>query len=116
MNSINQKKDARNDYKEAYKAPGVFMIKNLATEEVFIKGIVDVKSAINRYKFELTIGCNFHKKLQASWNDYGADNFEFSILEEIKKQDKPFFNYEKALEDCEKKWQEKYCEVTSNEQ
>ncbi len=115
MDSINQKKEARSKYKEAYKAPGVFMIKNLVTDEVFIKGVVGVKSATNRYKFELMMGRNLYKKLQSSWNKYGADNFEFSILEEIKNHDEPYFNYERALGACERKWKDKYDENTLDE-
>ena len=42
------------------------------------------------------------------WKKACFNYFEFTILEEIEKQDEPAFNYKRALEECEQKWKNKY--------
>lgn len=65
---------------------GIYKIQNLINKKVYIGSTM--KCFYNRWKQHLnSLKCNCHDNsyLQYAWNKYGSSNFEFSILEIIKK-------------------------------
>ena len=76
---------------------GVFQIRNLINNKVFIDSSVDMKAKWNRHKAELRFGSHRNKLLQEEWNEYGEDNFVFEVLSELEKKDEPHINYQKEL-------------------
>lgn len=61
---------------------GIYKITNLQNNKVYIGQSVDINFRWYTHKRNLIAGCHDNKHLQNSWNKYGQDNFEFSIIEE----------------------------------
>ncbi|MDX1829814.1 MAG: GIY-YIG nuclease family protein [Lutibacter sp.] len=76
---------------------GVFQIKNISNNKVLIDNSIDMVSKWNRHKMELKFGNHRNNNLQKDWNEYGADNFVFEVLSELKKKDEENINYQKEL-------------------
>ena len=60
---------------------GIYMIKNKVSNESYIGQAVDIYSRWKRHINELHNQCHYNKHLQRSWNKYGENSFEFSIVE-----------------------------------
>lgn len=76
---------------------GVYCIKNVKNNKIYIGSSVDVKRRWYHHVTELNKNnhCNWH--LQRAWNKYGRDNFEFYILqvctaEELKDLEQKYIN------------------------
>ena len=78
------RKELTREYKETSQLIGVFQIRNLTNEKVFVGSSVNLGGIFNRHKFALKAGSHQYKTLQADWNTLGAENFAFEILEELK--------------------------------
>ena len=86
---------------------GVFQIRNLATGKVFIGSTLNLAGIFNRHNFQLKAGNHPNKKLQRDWNEFGADNFAFEVLEEVFPRENPDYDYKSDLEFLENLWIEK---------
>lgn len=60
---------------------GVYVIKCTITHKIYIGSSVDIRSRWNNHIHELRQGVHANYYLQAEWNTYGEDSFEFSILD-----------------------------------
>ena len=64
---------------------GIYAIKNKVSGKIYIGQSTNIE---NRwYKHKTSLRHNYHGNyhLQCSWNKYGEDSFEFSVLEECEK-------------------------------
>ena len=61
---------------------GIYKIKNLINDKVYIGQSVDVEKRWSTHKAELKNNYHHNIHLQNAWNKYGEENFEFSIIEE----------------------------------
>lgn len=86
---------------------GVFQIRNLENGKVFVGSTMNLAGIFNRFKFELKTGNHLNKSLQKDWNEFGADNFAFEILEEVFPRENPEYNYKSDVECLEDLWLEK---------
>jgi hypothetical protein len=86
---VKTKKDIKQEYKQKKFRMGVFQIRNLANGKVFISSSVNLDAIWNRHKFQLEMGSHPNKELQKDWNDTGADNFIYEIMDEIKVSEDP---------------------------
>ncbi len=77
------KKEAKQDYKLNPPPMGVFQVRNLKSEKVFVGSTMNLKGIFNRYESQLKAGNHPNKSLQAAWNEFGAESFAFEILEEL---------------------------------
>jgi group I intron endonuclease len=77
------KKDLKREYLETKIPMGVYQIRNLTNEKVFVGASLNLSGIFNRYRFALIAGSHPNKPLQADWNELGADNFAFEVLEEL---------------------------------
>jgi len=77
------KKDLKREYRETHRPMGVFQIRNLTSGKVFIGSSVNLDGILNRHRFALVAGSHQSRTLQKDWNESGAENFAFEILEEI---------------------------------
>ena len=77
-------KQLKKNYQQTPRAIGVFLIRNNLNDKVFLAAGVDLHGLINRHKFQLTNGSHTNKQLQADWNEFGADNFAFEIVDELR--------------------------------
>ena len=97
---------------------GVFQIVNTVNGKVFVDSSTNVPGKINRHKFALGLGSHMSKSLQADWNEFGGEAFEFEVLEDVTPRDDPNYDYKSDLEFLEDLWLDKlepYGELGYNE-
>lgn len=99
------KKELKQNYKLTPQPMGIFQIRNLTNEKVFIGKSENLDGIFNRIEFQLKAGVHQDKKLQEDWNEFGADKFVFEILEEL--EQRPNLDLKKELEFLEDLWLEK---------
>lgn len=94
-------KELKEEYK-LYKAPkGVYQIKNLSNEKIFIGSSNDLRAIWNRHQAQLNFGSHPITELQKDWKELGKDNFEYSILTQIKEKDDEPIDIGKELKELE---------------
>ena len=95
---MSRQKELKQAYKLEKQPMGVFQIKHIETGKAFIGNSQDLYKAANSQFFQLRIGSHRNEALQQDWNKYGADAFEYSILEELKEpEDEIYFDVRKSL-------------------
>ncbi len=99
------KKDLKREYKQTLRPMGVFQIRNTTNEKVFVGSTMNLDGIFNRHEFQLKTGVHPNKILQADWNEVGAENFAFEVLEEISPREN--LDYQSELEFLEDLWLEK---------
>ena len=96
------KKDLKREYKETARPMGVFQIRNLTNEKVFVGSSTNLNGIFNRHRFQLKAGNHPAKDLQTDWNEAGEVNFAFEVLEELLPRET--LNVKKELEFLEDLW------------
>lgn len=66
---------------------GIYAIHNTSTNKYYIGQAGDIKYRWIQHKSRLKCGTHENRHLQASYDLYGADNFEYFVVEECSKQD-----------------------------
>jgi group I intron endonuclease len=99
--------DLKREYKERAKPAGVFQIKNTVNGKVLLGSSLNLEGPLNSHKFMLTLGKHLNTELQKEWNEYGAEQFTFEILEIVTVKDDPQFNIADELTLLEEIWLEK---------
>lgn len=98
------KKDLKRKYLETPRPIGVFQIRNLTNEKVFVGASMNLDGIFNRHRFQLNAGSHPSKELQKDWSEFGAENFEFEVLEELNQREN--LDLQKELEFLEDLWLE----------
>ena len=106
-NKVKSRKELNKEYVERVKPAGVYQIKNLANGKVLLGSSLNLEGPLNRHKFMLKIGSHTNKALQKDWDNVGADQFVFEVLEEVQRNDDPSFNLKDELTLLEMIWLEK---------
>lgn len=101
------KKAAKLAYKASRRPVGVFAIRNLVNEKVFVGSSMDLTAIFNRIRFQLSAGAHPVKALEADWKVLGSSKFEFEVLEELVPRDDPGYSFTSDLEVLEDLWLEK---------
>lgn len=101
------KKAAKLAYKASRRPIGVFLIRNLVNDKVFVGSSMDLTAIFNRIRFQLAAGAHPVKDLEADWKRLGAAKFEFEIAEELVPREDMNFDYKSELELLEDLWLEK---------
>jgi hypothetical protein len=68
-------------------ASGIYQIRCVANDKIYIGSSVDLR---NRWAFHcraLRFGRHSNRYLQAAWDDYGPDAFDFTIIEYVSKDE-----------------------------
>lgn len=60
---------------------GVYIITNLVNGKKYIGSSKNLKDRLQRHIWELNKGIHINTHLQNSWNKYGEDSFQYSVLE-----------------------------------
>ena len=84
---------------------GIFQIRNLKDEKVFVGSSLNLDEILNRHEFSLKMGVHANKTLQKDWNAHGSENFAFEILEELEPREN--LDSKKELAVLEDLWLEK---------
>jgi hypothetical protein len=102
--TMDRKKDLRQQFEKIPVEAGIYQVKNLQNQKIFIGKTPNLKT-LNGMKHILNLGANNNKALQSEWKQFGPDAFSFTVLElSEKKQGDASFNEKKELERLEKKW------------
>ncbi|WP_191561110.1 GIY-YIG nuclease family protein [Metabacillus idriensis] len=104
---MDRKKELKQLYKETPTEAGIYQIKNIKNEKIFIGSTRNFKT-LNGVKFTLETGTHSNKGLQEEWSHFGKDAFCIDVLETLKKKDDPYFNEKEALLELENKWLEHF--------
>src|SRR6478672_11604348 len=101
------KKVAKLDYKLSHRPMGVFQVRNNVNDKVFVDSSLNIPGKINRLTFQLNAGSHPSKSIQADWNEFGRDAFEFETLEDVMPRSDADYNYAADIETLEDLWLEK---------
>lgn len=96
------KKELKKMYKEMRTTAGIFQIKNIKNQKIFVKSSMNLKT-INGEQFQLEHNIHTNKILQQDWNKFGKDSFVFEILE-VLEQKEEILDVKYALKKLEEKW------------
>ena len=78
----NRRMEIKRDYKQNSPVMGVYQIRNQANGRIYIGSSTNVEGMRNSRLFQLRMGkIVFNRDLQKDLTEFGAGNFEFSILE-----------------------------------
>lgn len=69
------------------RASGVYQIRCLPTGKIYIGSAVNLRARWQQHRWSLRRGNHRNVHLQAAWNKYGEENFEFSVLELVEASD-----------------------------
>jgi hypothetical protein len=69
---------------------------------------LDLNKAFNRLIFGLNYGdIHLSKELIKDWQEYGQENFIFEVLDQLKAEENPLYDYRNDLKTLEDLWLEK---------
>ncbi len=94
---MRSRKEIKESYKEMKFKIGVYQIRNISNNKIYVGSSTNLAAIWNRQKFQLNYGSHPNTVLQKEWNEYGQENFVFEILSEIKQDDEKQINYQKEL-------------------
>ena len=63
---------------------GVYQIRNLINNKVYVGSAVDINRRKREHYTQLSKGKHCNQKLQNAYNKYGVENFSFEIVESVK--------------------------------
>lgn len=73
-------------YRERPVTGGVLAITNKETGRMLLLSELDLQGCRNRFAFSVATNLCTYPQLQADWNTFGKEVFEFSVLEEMEKK------------------------------
>lgn len=95
-------KELKDHYKEKKFKIGVFQIRNISNNKLYIEGSLDLEAIWNRHKFQLNAGLHQNINLQNEWKFFGQDNFIYEILSELKQDESKIIDYRKEVKELER--------------
>jgi group I intron endonuclease len=90
---------------ENYMISGIYLIKNIVNNKIYIGSAVDISNRWRRHKRELRKGKHHNILLLRAWCKYGEQSFTFEILEEVSNSDH-LLAYEQVYLDYYKSYEE----------
>ncbi len=92
------RKELKEEYKQRKPQMGVFRIRNIKTDTVFIDSSIDIAAKQNRHLAQLKMGLHPNKELQKDWKEFSSEDFAFELVSEIEHQDEGQPDYKKEVE------------------
>ena len=86
---------------------GVFQIRNLLNDKLYIASSMDMPGFMNRTRFQLNANSHPIRALQKEWNELGDENFAFEILEEVVPRDQEDYDHAADVKFLEDMWLDK---------
>jgi hypothetical protein len=105
MNEKNKR--LKKEYQSSRRPMGVFLIRNLVNDKVFVGVGLDLLGIINSHKFQLKMSVHRNRRLQSDWNDFGEENFAFEILDQLEPRADASDDGREDLSFLEELWLEK---------
>ena len=94
---MKSKKELKSAYKNIRFPMGVFQIRNQVNGKIFVGSSMNLEKIFNRHRFELEMGSHRNTSLQKDWNEFGAENFIYEILGEVKYEEEKAVNYDQEV-------------------
>lgn len=82
-----QKKELATNYKQTFRAMGVYQIRNTQNDKIFVNGSMDLDGMRNRLEFCKQMNTNTFNELQKDWTTFGGQVFVFEVLDRIEPRD-----------------------------
>lgn len=101
------RKELIRQYKDTPRPMGVYRVWNPSTGVALVAASTDLPSILNRHRAQLRLGAHPTARLQADWNEHGADALVFEILDTLAPSDPPGSNPVADLIVLEDLWLEK---------
>src|ERR1051325_771188 len=101
------KKKLIREYKETPRPMGVYQIRNTATGKLLVGTSKDVPSMLNRHRAALRMGSHQNRELQKDWAEFGAEAFEFEVLDTLAPPERPGYDPSDDLKALEQLWLDK---------
>ncbi len=98
------KKELKKQYKQTLRPMGIFQIKNLANNKIFIASSSNIEGKLNSIKFQLEMGSYINKELQKDFNQLGENNFLFETIDVLEPKQDPGYDYTEDLKTLEDMW------------
>ena len=100
----NDRSDLKREYKENPPLAGIFKITNKTNGRIYIDKGLNVQGVMNRHEFQLRNGSHKNPELQKDWDQFGAENFIFEVIDHLKPSDDPSIDINNELADLEEIW------------
>lgn len=102
------KKKLKEQYKNTRPDMGVCIVKSNTGKMCLIQESIDLKSTMNRFRFQLDFGSLSNRGLQAAWKREGAAAFTIEVLEILPyDKDESKVDYREELEILKAIWEER---------
>jgi hypothetical protein len=102
------KKELKELYKQMKPDMGVFFLVDETRKKGQIFAVADLKSRINRVRFQLEMGSSPLREIQREWTSLGADRWDFRVLDHLEyDEDETKTDYSDDLELLKMEWEEK---------
>jgi hypothetical protein len=101
------KKALTREYKESRRPMGVYQIRNTANGKLLVGVSVDLTSILNRHQWDLRMGGHRNRELQKDWAEFGAEAFEFEVLDTLTPPEQPDYDPKDDLRALEELWLDK---------
>ena len=101
------KKQLIKEYKRQIQPMGIYQIKNLANNKIFLGSAKNLLGKINGQKFQLNLGSHPNEELQKDYTEIGEANFLFDVLDYLEPKEDNDYDYTEDLEILREMWIEK---------
>jgi hypothetical protein len=98
------RKALRREYKETVRPAGVFAVRNIVDDILFVGASSDLPSMFNRQRFQLDMNAHPDKRLQTDWKRLGPDAFSFEVLDRLEAPEDPQADLRRDLATLRDMW------------
>jgi hypothetical protein len=95
------------EYKQTPRPMGVGAVRNTANGRALVLASRDLTALLNRHRAQLRLNAHANRVLQADWNEFGPDVFEFVVLDTLAPKETPDYDPTQDLRTLEELWLEK---------
>lgn len=101
------KKALLREYKETPRPMGVYQIRNTVNGKLMVGTSVNLPAILNRHRAALRMGSHQNRELQKEWAEFGAEAFEFEVLDTLTPPGRPDYKPSDDLRALEELWLDK---------
>ncbi len=101
------RKAAVEAYKKRKVESGIYAVRCVPSDQVWIGSAPDLSTIQNRLWFTLRLGNNAHRSLQEAWTAYGSEAFTFEVVERLTDDDDPGYIRTAVLKSLHAHWMAK---------
>jgi hypothetical protein len=104
---MDRKSELKRQYRENPPAAGVFVVTNRANGKVFVGSGHNVQGVLNSQQAQLKWHSHMTRSLQQDFDKFGAEQFEFAVVDTIESSTEPGHDLDDELKALEALWLDK---------